>query len=934
VPARKRITDEQHDGYQGEPLAEFLVKAMGHEYHRAGPNEAGIDGFIELRQAGSGEVDAQIIVCQVKTGESVIFDETETEFSWRADPGDLVYWENSNAPVIVIVARLPTMEGWWRAGDEAFSDENARAQRVVRFNKTRDRLNGARGEGLWEVIYRARDRHALAARMAMNGPYATIGLTGEIDAAMKLEQDQQWSQAADSWNAIADAAKDKGLERRLVWPARGHAAQAFQYAGQRVRAGEVWLGIAAERLDDDDPLATFDLGRARWTGAWTDTFDQMLMAIRAELPEAGIDALDDLRAVQKIAHGARERQAAAAALVDALVFFAVYEEAFTVSDKVLGKVHDTPQKRQLSLDWLDCGGEIGRDVEMEWAALLADRRDRGPHLYGQALQRRAVFALRRGDAEEARARFREAAELWARTDGGEEQVAEVAFSTSLVGSLSDHLHESMPPGARAAAAIARGSIRTPAVRSDQLLMEGLLHLVDDKLPDALSRLTLAAMIDRRAGNLFSWRRTVHMLARAYEDADEHVEALRFWLSVGAEQQAAAVASKVDADVVTELLRLGNAPIWEQAAGLAALERHAAGLSPAAVATIAPEMITAAEPRPRVVGPQPSFYARRILARMCDRLPAEYGAEVGALLTDDLRLHGPSASESSAGLVRLTQRGLFDGVPVIIEALLAGDQLPVTIAGWLRDADELVRRPLVDAALGGNRVALSEAAAADLPADDARLQDVCDRVISAAVDADPPEEGVQVIGLSFVELADLARFARPETQTRFVDMLSVVVASPQYDEVAKTSALITVAIAAPGLSRDAAERALGAFLDVARGAAVESAPAVISDHANLKRARTQLTRSVPGGAMRGAAIQACGRLARRAEPTSNAVETMLREALGSDEPEVMRMALRELAGLPELCPDVDPIPWETHPDETVRTAADQLAAARRGEPTTD
>jgi hypothetical protein len=930
----KRISDEQHDGSQGQSLAELLVKETGHEYHPAGQNEAGIDGFIELRHAASGEVDAQILLCQVKTGETAIFDETDTEFSWRADPGDLVYWENSNAPVIVIVVRLATHKGWWRAVDQAFPTEAARADRIVRFDKARDRLDGASGEVFFEVIQRARERNAVAARMAMLGPYTAIGLGGPLDVALTHQNEQRWVEAAAAWTALADAAAEKGLERRLVWPARQAAASSFMAAHQRTRAGEIWLRLADERVEDDDPEATFDIGRARWTAAWTDSFAQTLLAIRAELPEAGADALDDLRAVRGMASIARQRQAGAAVLVDALVFFGRYDEAFVVADKVLGKRHDTAHKRQLVLDRLDCAGELGMDVEDEWNVLIEDWRDRGPHLYARALQRRAIFALRRSDPEEARRRFGEAAEVWARTDGGEEQVAEVALSASLAGSFAGQLEDTMPPGARAAAAIARGSIRTPAVRSDRLTSEGLAYLADGNRPDALKRLALAAMVDRRAGNLFSWRRAAHLLARAYVDADEPAEALRFWLCIGAERQAAEISPQVQADVVLDLARVENVPAWEQAASLAAIEPHAATLSAEIVSEIAPALMAAAEPSPGLVAPQPSFYARRVLALVCDRIPEELAQHAGELLADDVSRRAPNAPESSRGLVVLTQRGLFEGVPVIISALLAGDWLPVTVARWLREADEAVRRPIVDAALAGNRVALAEAAAADLPADDPHLQRACDEAINAAVEIEQQrDEGTEVIGLSFTELADLARFAKPSTQQRFTAFMVDVVTGGSYDELSKTSALITIALAAPGLPADVCQQTLDGLLPIARGTPLQSAPSVIADHPNVKRARTRMTRSVPTAGIRSAAIQACGRLARRAPSRSSVVEEMLKDALNSDEPEAIRMTLRELAGLPELAPEINPAIWEAHEDESIRAAAEQLTRARRGESVT-
>ena len=133
-----------------------------------------------------------------------------------------------------------------------------------------------------------------------------------------------------------------------------------------------------------------------------------------------------------------------------------------------------------------------------------------------------------------------------------------------------------------------------------------------------------------------------------------------------------------------------------------------------------------------IGPQPSFYERRALALICDRLPSEYAETAGRILAEDVHANAPNAPESSRVLAALTERGLFDGMPVIVEALLAGDRLPVSVAAWLPDASVGVRRQLVDEALDGNQIALAEVAAADLAADDPKLREACDRVIRRLV----------------------------------------------------------------------------------------------------------------------------------------------------------------------------------------------------------
>ena len=924
----KHIPDESHDGGQGEKLVGFLVGAMGHEWHPTSRNEAGIDGMIELRDPAKGAVNAQIILCQVKTGESYIQNETEGDFTWQAGSADLVYWENANAPVIVAVVRLATKEAWWVAIDEAFANPDARARRVVRFDKRRGRLNETAGDHLWDVVRRDRERRAVETRMVLAGPYAAVGLRDDYEAAQGALDQGLWLDAAEQWRALAARAREKRLDVRLIWPAEEQAARALEQGGRRPAAGEVWARLAAERVDNDDPEAAYNIARAMHYGISTQEFRVALTYTQAETPEAGVDALDDLRAVVKLGRGARQRQEASAALVDALIFFGIYDEAFDVADRVLGKRHDTTKKRQMALDRLDCAAELGRRLDDHWDELLEDWSRRGPLVYGVGLQRRAVAHVRAGEPAAAREVFMQSAELWALVEGGDEQVAEAALSAALVGDLAGELApDSMPAGARRAAALARGTLLTPAARSDRLVTAGLGFLADKNRADAIKRLTLAAMIDRRAGNLFSYRRSTYLLARAYEDADEWTEALRFWLMVGAEARAAEAAPRVETGAVLTLARLRSGPPWERAASFAALEKHAMKLDCDAVSRIAGAVVAAATPGFALVAPQPSFYARRTLARICDRLPADLAEAAGEILAEDIRNGAPNAPESSRGLIELHRRDVFDAGPVILDALLGGHDLPVTIAGWLRDAGESVQRPLIDAALNGNRVALVEAAAADMPQIYPELQDSCQQVIRAAVSHEEQDASSEIVGASFVDFADLARFCSARLQSRFVGMLLRVIASPRYDEMSKTSALIAVALVARDLAPTPARRALRALLPIANGVEIHSAVSVVTDHPNPKRARTRVSRASPPAAIRSAAVQACGRLALRVAPGSRAVDEMLRQVLAANEPQVIRMALRELVSLTRLGRDVDTDVWIGHADRDVRAAAELLRRSR-------
>jgi hypothetical protein len=924
----KRITRGQHGGGLGESVAAVFIKKLDHEFHETGRNEAGIDGFIELRELPSGRVQAQVIACQVKFGTSDISDETDEGFTWTASKGDLAYWENSNLPVIVIIVRTDPDEAWWRAVDEAFPDEAARAARAVRFDKTRDHLSGSAREALVAVAQRDRERRRRSVQLVLEGPYAAIGLRDDLSTAQDHERAGEWHEAATVWERVASAAQHAGLDPRLIWPALISAAVALERAGARKSAGQLWLRLARERLDDDDPHAGLHISQARWTGAWTDSADQLLLEARAQLPEAEMDGIEYLRQIFRVSKRAPDRQAAAAALVDVLTFFGEYAEALEIADRVVGTRHTTTHKRQLALDRLDCAGECGQDFTAEWDELIEDWRDRGPHLHARVLQRRAVYEVRHGRPDEAGEFFERAAQVWAATDGAEEQVAEVALSAAMVEELvgrapSDH----EPPGARAARVIARGSIRTPAVRSDRLLYAGQAYVVDKKLPDAISYITMAAMLDRRAANLSSWRSAMYLLARTYEAADEPVEALRLWLLIGANQRAGEIAKQVAADDVLKLARLAGGPSWQRSAGFAALEAHAATLDGRVAGRVARATVEAATEPPTLLAAHPSMPARRVLAKLAKRIPRRYGHAAGEILAEEVRRQSPNAPEASTGLIALIQRELYDGVPAIVDALVMGRELPVTIAGALHEADATTLAPLIDAALGGNMAALGELAAADIPRSHAGLRRACEGAIGASLGSAPGED-IEVIGLSFGPFGQIARYARPATQLRWVEAVCDAVEHARYDEVSKTSALIALTIAAPDLSAKTASGALARLLPLAAGAQVESAPAVLTDHRNAKRARSSFTRSVRDDGVREAAVQACGRLARRVGTKGPDLETMFAEAVECNSPNVRRMALRELSELPHLGAAIDPQRWLRDEDPEVRAAARLLDRARR------
>ena len=59
-----------------------------------------------------------------------------------------------------------------------------------------------------------------------------------------------------------------------------------------------------------------------------------------------------------------------------------------------------------------------------------------------------------------------------------------------------------------------------------------------------------------------------------------------------------------------------------------------------------------------------------------------------ILRQEVEAGGPLKGSATTGLVRLNQKGVTDSTKFFLERLLAGEDLPVTIAGYLKKASKL------------------------------------------------------------------------------------------------------------------------------------------------------------------------------------------------------------------------------------------------------
>ena len=131
----KTITNAQMIGSQGESFVSERANAMGFLFTRHGPLEAGIDGFLEIRDPKSGTPMGQMVAVQVKTRAQGAFTaDTESSFEYLMDETDLAYWQGSNLPVIVVLVHLGRRSAYWKSIDQGTGS----GRRRLRIDKSAD----------------------------------------------------------------------------------------------------------------------------------------------------------------------------------------------------------------------------------------------------------------------------------------------------------------------------------------------------------------------------------------------------------------------------------------------------------------------------------------------------------------------------------------------------------------------------------------------------------------------------------------------------------------------------------------------------------------------------------------------------------------------------------------------------------------------------
>ena len=118
------------------------VMEMGHAWHpTTAVFDAGIDGFIELRDPATNEALNLIVQVQVKSTDGKWPNETGTAFDYVCNERDLAHWRRGNAPVVLVVTRIKSDEAYWVSIKDYFKNPAALKDRRVQFHKGRDKFD-------------------------------------------------------------------------------------------------------------------------------------------------------------------------------------------------------------------------------------------------------------------------------------------------------------------------------------------------------------------------------------------------------------------------------------------------------------------------------------------------------------------------------------------------------------------------------------------------------------------------------------------------------------------------------------------------------------------------------------------------------------------------------------------------------------------------
>jgi Domain of unknown function (DUF4365) len=123
---------------------------MRFSWQLTGKFDAGIDGYIELRDAKTRAMLGAHLAAQVKAYAKFTA-ETAASFAFLCDQEDIDYWMRSNIPVLLVCVHPDTDEAWFVCVTGYFADPERRTSRRVVFDKRTMRFDPGVADTLKEL---------------------------------------------------------------------------------------------------------------------------------------------------------------------------------------------------------------------------------------------------------------------------------------------------------------------------------------------------------------------------------------------------------------------------------------------------------------------------------------------------------------------------------------------------------------------------------------------------------------------------------------------------------------------------------------------------------------------------------------------------------------------------------------------------------------
>lgn len=153
----KKIGRSDIIGQHGMAHIQGVVNGMGFMFYPTGGVEAGIDGYIELRDTDTGEVSNLLLQVQGKASQRErLQGDTETSFEFPCSEADISYWLQGTAPVLLIFVWLKEEKAYWKSLKDWFADPDRVKARKVVFDKVVDAFTPAAKAGIVSVAATAR----------------------------------------------------------------------------------------------------------------------------------------------------------------------------------------------------------------------------------------------------------------------------------------------------------------------------------------------------------------------------------------------------------------------------------------------------------------------------------------------------------------------------------------------------------------------------------------------------------------------------------------------------------------------------------------------------------------------------------------------------------------------------------------------------------